>query len=168
MCSDGTSAINYGGLGFLYALQVARAINTLTLLLDGDHTPSAWVPPANATDGSGAPGQVLWKLGGCASSNASAHVTSLYPALPALEIAHSAYKRFRNVTEDVPLRGLEAYSAEQVFFLTACHVTCWSTSTGHRMSPECTNAMSNFAPFAEAFGCPAGSPMNPHERCQFF
>ncbi|KAH7971100.1 hypothetical protein HPB49_018706 [Dermacentor silvarum] len=166
--ADGTSAINYGGLGFLYALQVARTINALTLLLDGDHTPSARVPPTNATDASGAPGQVLWKLGGCASSNASARVTSLYPALPALEIAHDAYKRFRDVTQDVPLRGLEEYSAEQVFFLTACHVTCWTASTGHRMSPECTDAMSNFAPFAEAFGCPAGSPMNPREKCRFF
>ncbi|KAH7971102.1 hypothetical protein HPB49_018708 [Dermacentor silvarum] len=166
--ADGTSAINYGGLGFLYALQVARTINTLTLLLDGHHTPSARVPPTNATDASGAPGQVLWKLGRCTSSNASAHVTSLYPALPALEIAHDAYKRFRDVTQDVPLWGLEAYTAEQVFFLTACHVTCWADSSDHRMSPECTDAMSNFAPFAEAFGCPVGSPMNPHEKCRFF
>nr|XP_054920774.1 neprilysin-like [Dermacentor andersoni] len=166
--ADGTSAINYGGLGFLYALQVARTINTLTLLLDGDRTPSAWVPPRNATDASGAPGQPLWKLGRCPSSDASAHVTSLYPVLPALEIAHDAYRRFRNVAEDVPLRGLQAYSAEQVFFLTACHVTCWANSSGHRMSPECTDAMRNFAPFADAFSCPAGSPMNPHERCRFF
>ncbi|KAH7971096.1 hypothetical protein HPB49_018702 [Dermacentor silvarum] len=166
--ADGTSAMNYGGLGFLYALQVARTINALTLLLGGNQTPSARVPPTNATDASGAPGQVLWKLGRCTSSEASARVTSLYPALPALEIAHGAYKRFRDVTQDVPLRGLEAYSAEQVFFLTACHVTCWTTSTGQRMSPECTNAMSNFMPFAEAFGCPAGSPMNPRERCRFF
>ncbi|XP_054920132.2 neprilysin-like [Dermacentor andersoni] len=166
--ADGTNAMNYGGLGFLYALQVARTINTLTLLLDGDRTPSAWVPPTNATDASGAPGQPLRKLGRCPSSDASAHVTSLYPVLPALEIAHDAYKRFRNVAQDVPLRGLEAYSAEQVFFLTACHVTCWTNSSGHRMSPECTDAMRNFAPFADAFGCPAGSPMNPHERCRFF
>ncbi|XP_075528941.1 uncharacterized protein LOC142560610 [Dermacentor variabilis] len=166
--ADGTSAMNYGGLGFLYALQVVQTINTLTLLLDGDRTPSAWVPPTSATDASGAPGQQLWKLGRCASPDASDHVTSLYPVLPALEIAHDAYRRFRNVAQDVPLRGLEAYSAEQVFFLTACHVTCWTNSSGHRMSPECTDAMSNFAPFADAFGCPAGSPMNPRERCRFF
>ncbi|XP_072141307.1 uncharacterized protein [Dermacentor andersoni] len=166
--ADGTSAINYGGLGFLYALQVARTINTLTLLLDGERTPSAWVPPASATDASGTPGQHMWKLGRCASSDASAQLTSLYPVLPALEIAHDAYRRFRNVAQDVPLRGLEAYSAEQVFFLTACHVTCWTNSSGHRMSPECTDAMSHFAPFADAFDCPAGSPMNPHDRCRFF
>ncbi|XP_070382110.1 uncharacterized protein [Dermacentor albipictus] len=147
---------------------VARTINTLTLLLDGERTPSAWVPPTNATDASGTPGQHMWKLGRCPSSDAPAHVTSLYPVLPALEIAHDAYRRFRNVAEDVPLRGLEAYSAEQVFFLTACHVTCWTNSAGHRMSPECTDAMSNFAPFADAFDCPAGSPMNPHDRCRFF
>ncbi|KAL3186494.1 hypothetical protein MRX96_027532 [Rhipicephalus microplus] len=94
--------------------------------------------------------------------------SSLYPLLPALEIAYDAYKRFRNAEQDLPLRGLEDYSAEQVFFLTACHATCWENSSKHRVSPECSDAVRNFAPFAEAFKCPAGSPMNPRERCRLF
>lgn len=167
--ADGTSAINYGGLGFLYAAQMARTINTLTLLLDGKSTPSAWVPAAN--NASGAPGQALWKLARCASSSNTSgpqRTSSLYPLLPALGIAYDAYKRFRNAEQDLPLRGLEDYSAEQVFFLTACHATCWENSSKHRVSPECSDAVRNFAPFAEAFNCPAGSPMNPRERCRLF
>ncbi|KAH8035731.1 hypothetical protein HPB51_008098 [Rhipicephalus microplus] len=74
--ADGTSAINYGGLGFLYAAQRT--------------TPTS---------------------------------------------------RFRNAEQDLPLRGLEDYSAEQVFFLTACHVTCWENSSKHRVSPECSDAV---------------------------
>ncbi|KAH6941224.1 hypothetical protein HPB50_015114 [Hyalomma asiaticum] len=167
---DGTSAINYGGLGFLYAAQLARTINTLTSLLNGNTTPSAWVPSANATNPSGTTGHVLWNLARCASSDTSGrqNTSSLYPLLPALEIAHDAYKRFRNATHDLPLRGLEAYTAEQVFFLTACHVTCQERHWAWRVSPECSDAVKNFAPFAEAFDCPAGAPMNPRERCRFF
>ncbi|KAH6941230.1 hypothetical protein HPB50_015120 [Hyalomma asiaticum] len=168
--TDGTSAMNYGGLGFLYALQLVRTINTLTVLLDGKTTPSLWVPRASSAGA--ATGQALWNLSRCASSNTSGYQRttspSLYPLLPALEIAHDAYRRFRDVTHDVPLRGLEAYSAEQVFFLTACRVTCWQQISRRLVSPECSEAFSNFAPFAEAFGCPAGTPMNRRGSCRFF
>ncbi|KAL1482809.1 hypothetical protein MTO96_033535 [Rhipicephalus appendiculatus] len=61
----------------------------------------------------------------------------VYPALPALDIAYSAYKRHRDPTKDLPLRGLDSYTPEQIFFLTFCHATCRIDAlTGAQYSPD--------------------------------
>ncbi|KAK8780922.1 hypothetical protein V5799_017737 [Amblyomma americanum] len=172
---ESTDAMAYGGLGFLYAMQLARTINALTVLLSDDMTQTPWNPASSALDigaGStrniGSPGRALWELGGCsANATSGGNVTALFPLLPALKIAHAAYLRFRSEDRDLRLRGLEEYTEEQVFFLTACHVTCWERSDHLRVSPECTEAMRNFQPFANAFRCLEGSPMNPEHKCAF-
>ncbi|XP_077498731.1 membrane metallo-endopeptidase-like 1 [Amblyomma americanum] len=172
---EGTDAMAYGGLGFMYAMQLARTINALTVLLSDDMTQTPWNPASSAFDpgeGSthniGSPGRALWELGGCSANVTSgSNGTALFPLLPALKIAHAAYLHSRSEDRDLRLRGLEEYSAEQVFFLTACHLTCWERNDHLRVSPECTEAMRNFEPFAKAFSCPAGSPMNPKQKCVF-
>ncbi|KAK8772264.1 hypothetical protein V5799_024492 [Amblyomma americanum] len=172
---EGTDAMAYGGLGFMYAMQLVRTINALTVLLSDDMAQTPWNPVSSALDpGEGntqnisTPGRALWELGRCSADvTSSGNVTALFPLLPALKIAHAAYLRFRREDRDLRLPGLEEYSAEQVFFLSACHVTCWERGDQHRLSPECTEALRNFEPFAKAFSCPAGSPMNPEQKCAF-
>ncbi|KAK8778588.1 hypothetical protein V5799_020072 [Amblyomma americanum] len=129
---EGTDAMAYGGLGFMYAMQLVRTSNALTVLLSDDMTQTPWNPVSSALDpgeGSthniGSPGQALWELGSCSANvNSCGNVTALFPLLPALKIAHAAYLHFRSEDRDLRLRSLEEYSAEQVFFLNACHVTC--------------------------------------------
>ncbi|KAK8784620.1 hypothetical protein V5799_009014, partial [Amblyomma americanum] len=154
---------------------LARTINALTVLLSDDMTQTPWNPASSAIDpgkGSthniGSPGRALWELGGCSANVTSgSNVTALFPLLPALKIAHAAYLHFRSEDWDLRVRGLEEYSAAQVFFLTACHVTCWERNDHLRVSPECTEAMRNFEPFAKAVSCTAGSPLNPKQKCVF-
>ncbi|KAH9384069.1 hypothetical protein HPB48_026052 [Haemaphysalis longicornis] len=166
-------------LALSYRLQVAEALNALTWLVRDGVTPSPWTPSnaavnastndslrvANNTDDSESSGLALWDLARCP---APTDAKLAFPLLPALEIAHAAYVQFRNESQDLRLKDLPGYSAEQVFFLTACHVTCSKEDSGPSSSPICTAAMRNFKPFARAFSCRAGSPMNPKNKCQFF
>ncbi|XP_077523077.1 uncharacterized protein LOC144133884 [Amblyomma americanum] len=111
---ESTDAMAYGGLGFLYAMQLARTINALTVLLSDDMTQTPWNPASSALDigaGStrniGSPGRALWELGGCsANATSGGNVTALFPLLPALKIAHAAYLRFRSEDRDLRLRGV--------------------------------------------------------------
>ncbi|KAH7965512.1 hypothetical protein HPB49_008523 [Dermacentor silvarum] len=88
---------------------------------------------------------------------------------PALEVAHSALlsalavERFLRTSADL--------SEEQAFFIAICHGMC---HPAHRVTggvvagSDCNKAMRNFPPFAVAFGCSEGLPMNPALKCSFF
>ncbi|KAH8028831.1 hypothetical protein HPB51_019917 [Rhipicephalus microplus] len=47
-----------------------------------------------------------------------------FPFLPALDVAYTAYLRFKDEASDLRLKGLSDYSPAQVFFATFCHGTC--------------------------------------------
>ncbi|KAK8772663.1 hypothetical protein V5799_024092 [Amblyomma americanum] len=145
-----TSAMLFGGLGFVYAKQIVRSLHTMAVY-------ASRRDPLNRTVS-------FWDLLLCPEA-ADPH--ALFPELPALQIAHAAYKKFRNDAEDLPLKGMEQYSAEQVFFLTACHGMCELGANGQLQSETCNRMMRNFEPFSAAFSCPRGSPMNPEEKCRY-
>ncbi|KAL3194516.1 hypothetical protein MRX96_016150 [Rhipicephalus microplus] len=89
-----------------------------------------------------------------------------FPHLPALALAYVAYNKSSNGTaEDARLKGLEAFTPTQVFFMTACLSLCEEDAAGRHWSGDCNAAARNFAPFVEAFGCSPGSPMNRKEKC---
>ncbi|KAH9370666.1 hypothetical protein HPB48_014027 [Haemaphysalis longicornis] len=153
------TAVHFGGLGFLYATEVARALDALTVYLA--HLKSIPANPAAAGDR----GMYFWKLFSCPEA---LNPRTLFPELPALEIAHSMYLEFHAPKYDMPLKDMETYTPEQVFFITACHSLCAVGSHGKQWSEKCNHIMRNFEPFAAAFKCPPNSRMNPGAKCRFF
>ncbi|KAH7950890.1 hypothetical protein HPB52_003073 [Rhipicephalus sanguineus] len=149
--SSGTSAMIYGGLGFVYSMEVATALNSVSYLIRDEVSKV----PAQSPNASFA------EVPSCAN------VHLLFPELPALDLAHAAYLRFRDAQKDLPLKGL-GYSPEQIFFISFCHNTCLFYPDGTTFSPRCNEAVKNFAPFAKAFSCPEGSQMNPATKCHYF
>ncbi|XP_075547486.1 neprilysin-like [Dermacentor variabilis] len=148
--SSGTSAMIYGGLGFLYAMEVVIALNSISALIYDNLTST----PIQSLDGS------LWVPSSCENRDL------LFPEQPALALAHAAYLRFRDADSDLPLKGL-SYSPEQIFFISFCHATCLFYPNNTHFSPACNEAVKNFAPFSRAFSCPKGSEMNPAMKCGY-
>ncbi|KAL3256534.1 hypothetical protein MRX96_046593 [Rhipicephalus microplus] len=125
--ASGTSAMTYGGIAFFFARELVDALSFM--ILRPRRNESTW--------GTNTPRQV-WHEVSCPAPEDRALV---FPTLPALDIAYSAYKRYRNPTKDLPLRGLDSYTPEQIFFLTFCHATCRiEEPTGVQFSPDCTMA----------------------------
>ncbi|XP_054926337.1 uncharacterized protein [Dermacentor andersoni] len=153
---NGIAAMLYGGLGFLYARCLLCALDAVAQIADaaGRNT-----PVAGGSDH-------LEKALHCQRQEVDQE--TLYPFLPALEVAHAAYIKALNGREDTRLKGMEQYSGEQVFFLTMCHTLCEVDGRGSAWSPACNAAAREFKPFAKAFRCAGGSPMNPKKKCNFF
>lgn len=154
--ATGTSAMLYGGLGYIFAAQTLSALNTMFYLFKGDEI----VLPTDVTSR-----RALWSTFSCTSPN---DTFLLFPDLPAVDVAYSAYVQFRNQSSDLPLQGLKRYSAEQLFFINYCHAGCYIDHKGAHVNPLCTAVLSKFAPFAMAFSCPPGSAMNSADRCRYF
>ncbi|KAL3194513.1 hypothetical protein MRX96_016147 [Rhipicephalus microplus] len=175
----GTEAMRYGGLGFAYADRLVRSMNVRTLL----HAAAFAVTPVAELKDRLLEGML------CSDRNEK---LKAFPFLPALDtglrgVQQGAclYGKHRDVTlrgysghplptgdtntvngtDEIRLKGLEEYSAEQVFFMTACLTMCEQDAAGRSHSPNCNAAVRNFAPFAEAFNCPLGSPMNLRDKC---
>ncbi|KAL1423459.1 hypothetical protein MTO96_021070 [Rhipicephalus appendiculatus] len=68
---------------------------------------------------------------------------------------------------DRPVVGLEFLSPEQLFFVAACFTRCDGGRTRDVKSAhaQCDATFRHVDEFADAFGCPPVSPMNPAERC---
>ncbi|KAK8762509.1 hypothetical protein V5799_026224 [Amblyomma americanum] len=155
----GTSAMLYGGIGFIYAREIAQALGVLTTLVDdGGHI----IAPSDR-----AMSFTLWNNMTCPHLEPS-DVETMFPSLPALEIAHAVYLKYRDPKYDLPVKGLEKYTAEQIFFITFCLATCHVEFLGMSLSRFCNSAVENFQPFARAFSCPPGSRMNLERKCRFF
>ncbi|KAK8757434.1 hypothetical protein V5799_004937 [Amblyomma americanum] len=160
--AQGTNAMFYAGLGFLYARELFQALSSTAELLKGTaggqrRLDVSAVKSSEAT---------FWES--FLSCPPGVDKSTLYPDLPALHVAYEAYVRFRNYSGDAPLKGPEWYSPEQVFFLTFCHATCEIDSSGRLMSQYCNAAARNYAPFAAAFSCSSESNMNPEDKCEYF
>ncbi|KAK8777791.1 hypothetical protein V5799_020866 [Amblyomma americanum] len=148
--STGTSAMLYGGLGFMYAEELVYALNSmLCLLKDG----KGFLNEADSRLALQSTPCPLW----CPYANGSAR---LFPVLEAVDIAYSAYARFWNEASDLPIKGLKTYSADQLFFITACHTGCYVDRVGVPSNYPCTVALEKFAPFLRAFACPHGSDVD--------
>ncbi|XP_065298076.2 uncharacterized protein [Dermacentor albipictus] len=152
----GTSAMRYGGLGFLLARELFRLADV--------------VAATSANDSSVTRPWSLWESEGDNSSAPAAECRGegVFPDLPALETAYAAYLQYRRDEYDAPLSDLDIYTPEQVFFMTACHTSCRVDPDGAYVPDRCTVIMKNFRPFAAVFNCVYGSPMYPSKRCQFF
>ncbi|KAH7972786.1 hypothetical protein HPB52_017097 [Rhipicephalus sanguineus] len=139
---EATSAMFYGGLGFTYAEGIFRAVDMMAHLLNGG---AVMAPSESAVTWS------FWNASWCSDVR---EAKVMFPWLPALDVAYTAYLRFKDEASDLRLKGLRQYSPAQVFFATFCHCSCWSDTLKRKFSRMCTVTARNFGPFAEAFSCP--------------
>ncbi|KAK0395635.1 hypothetical protein QR680_001367 [Steinernema hermaphroditum] len=92
--------------------------------------------------------------------------------------AYKAYRRFLDKLghEEKRLPGLEQYSNEQIFFMSYAQTWCGHTKPEALIRQILTDphaplrfrvngVVINQPEFAHAFNCPAGSKMNPSQRC---
>ncbi|KAH7972911.1 hypothetical protein HPB52_018663 [Rhipicephalus sanguineus] len=139
---SGTKAMMYGGLGYQYAQQIVRALDSIGVTVDahGDRVAS-WL---SSTSAEGFEKRTGTSSRRCQPWN-SAYATYIRAAA---EEKESLY-----------LDGSEA----QIFFITVCIAMCRLPK-----AKSCNKAVMAFRPFAEAFGCNASAKMNRQQQCRFF
>ncbi|KAH7937181.1 hypothetical protein HPB49_008582 [Dermacentor silvarum] len=91
----------------------------------------------------------------------------LFPEIPALQVAYSAFLDTTKEGERDPPISYN-FTQTQVFFLTLCYMTCSQKGVINPFSANCNKVARNSVGFANAFGCPPGSKMNPVQKCTFF
>ncbi|XP_050037950.2 membrane metallo-endopeptidase-like 1 [Dermacentor andersoni] len=153
-CKDGTNAMFYGGLLYAYARELMTAIDSDGVRFNpkGEFVTS-WLSY-------GIQDTFEKRTLRCLPGN-----ISIFPDVPAMEVAYAAFKRHHHENNS---RLSEELTEEKVFFITTCLPSCSSTPADNIYGGDCNKAVMNFAPFAEAFGCPAGSKMNPASKCPFY
>lgn len=155
----GTRAMVYGGLGFSYARQLLKAFDQVGLKIgaDGHIGVNSWAPEEWLE-------ALAQKSAGCSGSPAN---RSLFPEVPALELAHAAYEASPASTSQAG-RITKVFTEDQVFFITICFSLCSIPPVVDSLRGECNKAVANFAEFSRAFNCDVRDPMNPGTRCSFF
>ncbi|KAH9377769.1 hypothetical protein HPB48_012184 [Haemaphysalis longicornis] len=159
--ADGTNSMFYGGIGFLMALELLKSLDPEGIRWHPDGTFNESILSNSST-------RAFKSRDGCLrrAEGAVGGSSSLFPEIPALEVAYRAYREAaQNASADSEEGVPGAPSGDQVFFLTACYMAC--TASGSMFHVDCNKAVRNFLPFAEAFGCPVDSAMNPRNKCSF-
>ncbi|XP_075539987.1 endothelin-converting enzyme 1-like [Dermacentor variabilis] len=173
--ADGTKAMFYGGLGFSMAVNLVASMDKQGL---------QWHPNGTFGDSflSPAASRAFEDRDGCLATAEEAPVvdsptyptrpgsrTSVFPEIPALEVAYAAYRRSVSETDDDSPQGISRnLSGDQAFFMTLCYMTCSLPGAVGQYTVDCNKAVSNSEAFARAFQCPYGSKMNPKKKCTFF
>ncbi|KAH7952297.1 hypothetical protein HPB52_021436 [Rhipicephalus sanguineus] len=149
---EGTTAMNYGGLGAAFANVLLRAVDSGYAFVG----PNGWTLSKTES---------MYIKAPCVDMS----FEGFYPNLPSLEVTYRSYldalKAGRSAGRK--LASLSEFTAEQVFFLTFCERTC-RLYDGLKTSGECNVAVRNFPPFVKAFNCRLGSNMNSNNKCAFF
>ncbi|KAL3210595.1 hypothetical protein MRX96_037064 [Rhipicephalus microplus] len=141
---QGTRAMLFGGLGFVFARELVRAVDGSGIGLDATGKPVAgsWMGDSTTRK-------------------------DLFPDVPAVEVAFAAFlDGFSGDNEGMRLS--RRFSEPQVFFLTLCYLTCTCSSQDNLYGADCNRVVRNFQPFADAFRCAPSSKMNPTDKCRFF
>ncbi|KAH6936317.1 hypothetical protein HPB50_015950 [Hyalomma asiaticum] len=155
----GTKAMFYGGFGFSAAFQLAKALDQEGIHWhpDGFHVESILTQSSK---------EAFERRQRCLSESTDGK-QSLFPEIPALEIAYAA---FRDDVGD-PRRAIrisDQLNELKVFFMTICYMTCTRSGTYNPFSADCNKLARHSSAFAKAFRCRVGSKMNPKRKCTFF
>lgn len=149
---NGTKAMLYGGLGYSYAKQLVRGIDSNGVSVDAHGRPVAtWLSPQSAAN--------LEERIKCLGITDPSQLAGF----AALEVAYEAYREA--VDENEP-RLFTTFTETQVFFITMCLATCYRV--GHASTGQCQKAVAAFRPFAEAFRCPAQLQPQQPSSCSYF
>ncbi|KAH7937187.1 hypothetical protein HPB49_008588 [Dermacentor silvarum] len=156
--SKGTRAMFYGGIGFSIALEVVKALDREGLRWDAAGNVHS-VISKNST--------VAYDARDSCLNNSEERDDSLFPEIPAMEIAYSAFlDATKEAEKELPIS--QSFTETQVFFLTVCYMTCSLKGVINPFSANCNKLVRNSLAFANAFACPLGSKMNPLKKCTLF
>ncbi|KAK8786519.1 hypothetical protein V5799_023708 [Amblyomma americanum] len=155
---NGTKAMLYGGLLFLMAMQLVRAV---------DNEGVRWTPNGTAI-GTILTESTYTKFLEKAGCNNGAGNSSVFPDIPALDITYSALMTSHLLEETEALPLSQDLPADKVFFMTVCYLTCAKSSGQDPIAADCNKLVQSSEYFAEAFKCPKGYKMNPEKKCSFF
>ncbi|KAL1435157.1 hypothetical protein MTO96_011085 [Rhipicephalus appendiculatus] len=146
----GTMAMLHGGVLFLFATQLVKAIDGQGLRWTSNGT----LVDSLVTDSTK---REFLERDSCLSNVGK----SIFPEIPAAAIAYAALKmsHVRNGSEPLALSG--KLPEDKVFFMTLCFLSCKSTGRWDPLGLDCNKVAQNSPVFAEAFNCPPGSKMNP-------
>ncbi|XP_077524021.1 endothelin-converting enzyme 2-like [Amblyomma americanum] len=155
---NGTKGMLYGGLLFIMAMQLARAI-------DGEGI--QWSANRTADENTILSSFSLQEFHAREKCQHGEGNSSVFPEVPAVEIAYAALTAslrdadwLIDIAPDLP--------EKKVFFMTLCYMTCASPGARNAISADCNKVVRNSDAFAEVYGCPKGSNMNPVKKCSFF
>ncbi|KAH7953763.1 hypothetical protein HPB49_011974 [Dermacentor silvarum] len=162
--AQGTDSMFYGGLGFVYARELVKSLDGEGMSYDADgNVGHDW-----ASD--------VWRitmverrfcLAFHGSGNKRVTTTAgdyrLFPDTPALEVAYTALEQAL-ASDPRSTRVLEAYTEQQLFFITLCYLMCGGANPG---PTDCNRALRHFRPFAQHFNCAQGSKMVASKQCNF-
>nr|XP_050027922.1 neprilysin-1-like [Dermacentor andersoni] len=157
--SQGTNAMFYGGIGFSLAFELVKALDLEGLQWHSDGVLVSSILSESSRS-------VYEVKENCLNSSEESD-RSLFPDIPALEIAYSVYLDASKNAENA-LQISEDLTETRVFFLTMCYMTCSREGFSNPSSANCNKVVRNSIAFANAFGCPLGSKMNPVKKCIFF
>lgn len=156
---EGTSAMFYGGFGFSLALELVKAFDREGLHWHPDGRVVASILSASS--------QVAFDVKENCLNDSEAGDHSVFPEIPALQLAYSAYLGESNDSGNEH-QVSDIFTEKQVFFLTMCYMTCRRKQAYDNFSVNCNKLVRNSVDFANAFGCPLGSKMNPVKKCVLF
>ncbi|XP_065285236.1 endothelin-converting enzyme 2-like isoform X2 [Dermacentor albipictus] len=155
--SNGTKGMMYGGIGFLMMLEIVKSLDISGL---------RWHPNGSVVDSILSEAS-MEKFDIRDSCRVGGENVSVFPEVPALEVAYSALQEA--LTRDRRrFRISENITEERAFFLTLCLMTCRRKRLVSTARADCNKAVRYFRLFAKAFSCPLGSNMNPRTKCKFF
>ncbi|KAL1428057.1 hypothetical protein MTO96_046206 [Rhipicephalus appendiculatus] len=158
---EGTRAMFYGGLGFLYAAEVVRALDADGARRD-DHGVLApngsWLSPA-------------WTEAVLDREECLPESGGYFPEIPAVEVAYASLEKSLVSSGERMRTAQSAFSQRRLFYVTLCYLMCANQTLQPQRRPfagDCNKAVANFPRFAEDFGCDADARMRRERPCVFF
>ncbi|KAH6928509.1 hypothetical protein HPB50_016846 [Hyalomma asiaticum] len=128
---NGTKGMLYGGLLFLLATQVVRAI---------DDEGIKWLADGTVADATTVSTPMLQAFRDRAKCRDREGNGSVFPEVPALEVAYAALSASHLVDKSVPLALTEQLPEEKVFFMTLCYMSCSKSDGRPAFVADCNKA----------------------------
>ncbi|KAH6939713.1 hypothetical protein HPB50_020949 [Hyalomma asiaticum] len=158
---EGTRAMFYGGLGFLYAAEVVRALDADGARRDAGGvlvTNGSWLSPA-------------WMEAVVDREECLPESGGYFPEIPAVEVAYASLEKSLVSSGERIRTARSAFSQRRLFYVTLCYLMCAKQTLqprGRIFAGDCNKAVANFPRFAEDFGCDPDARMRRERPCVFF